>query len=412
MLSSTNQTQQISIQYEKIHKKKRSRKEIHHAFSNKSIKHFDQNYLKIHENKRNQIREAMFTLVSQLNSLQHAEAVENKFDAIYLGGSFDSEVDLDGISDIDISIMIHAKRKHRDIQNGWSKRLENWFLQNMLQGEFEYVRSHCNKQFEKTHHKGISIKWENYLPFVLNVDLLVFFRTEEMPSGDHTKIPGTEIAILPSQKYVFESPLQFYLQTLKLTGHNYSLAAQLQVYFTMGNSYFVKKQPEVVKQVIRRYKYWQKRCKAIEIEDQLRRDIESPEITRRLPSIALCYIVIHVFEKNGRNEYMDPALLWMNVLENLKDIKTVDRENPWIIYFNEFYDFSTIDKSLFPKPQNPLRIIDVTRPDRDLLQGLYNTKMWKIIPHEANLEYSGNQDAPSKRTTNYTYETYAEADYG
>jgi ribonucleotide reductase alpha subunit len=70
MLSSTNQTQQISIQYEKIHKKKRSRKEIHHAFSNKSIKHFDQNYLKIHENKRNQIREAMFTLVSQLNSLQ------------------------------------------------------------------------------------------------------------------------------------------------------------------------------------------------------------------------------------------------------------------------------------------------------------------------------------------------------
>jgi len=409
MSASKNQTQQRSIQYEKIHKKKRSRKDIHHAFSNENIVQFDRNYLKINEQKRNQIREAMFTLVSQLNSLQHTEEVENKFDAIYLGGSFDSEVDLDCISDIDLSLMVHTKRKHRDIQNGWSKRLEYWFLQNKLQGEFEYVRSHCNEQFENTHRKGIAIKWKNHLPFVLNVDLLIFFRTEEILLGNDTNIPG--ITILPSQPYVFNPPLQFYLQTLKLAGHNYSLASRLEVYFTMGNSHFVKEQPEVVKQVIRRYKYWQKRCKAIEIEDQLHRDIESLEITRRLPSIALCYIVIHVFEKSGTNELMDPGLLWMKVLEHLKDIDTVDREEPWVINFNEFYDFSTIDKSILPKSQNPLRIIDVTRPDRDLLQALNNTKMWQIIPHEANLEYYGNRAAPSKRTTHYTYETYAETDY-
>lgn len=108
---------------------------------------------------------------------------------------------------------------------------------------------------------------------------------------------------------------------------------------------------------------------------------------------------------------MDPGLLWMKVLEHLKDIDTVDREEPWIINFDEFYDFSTIDKSILPKSQNPLRIIDVTRPDRDLLQALNNTKMWQIIPHEANLEYYGNRAAPSKRTTHYTYETYAETDY-
>ena len=75
------------------------------------------------------------------------------------------------------------------------------------------------------------------------MDLLIFFRTEEILSGNDTNIPG--ITILPSQPYVFNPPLQFYLQTLKLAGHNYSLASRLEVYFTMGNSHFVKEQPEV-----------------------------------------------------------------------------------------------------------------------------------------------------------------------
>ena len=104
---------------------------------------------------------------------------------------------------------------------------------------------------------------------------------------------------------------------------------------------------------------------------------------------------------------MHEYTLWQGVLEFLKDM---GYDHQKTVGFDEFFAPHAYSH-MWPESRNPLRLIDPTRPDRDIVLRLTGEKSWRILRNEAQEQFFNSNNAATKRHITCEYECISRDNY-